>query len=111
MIVEVFFECYKCQHKFEDTDGIFFCDSCNESEMVNEFKAAIKNAAEHKYIWQDKEHYVGWDSEKEKEIFMRGVRKGFWDALFFIASYLEDEKFVRFYEKLEEKKDKEEGLT
>jgi hypothetical protein len=54
-----------------------------------ELEKSINWVSDKCYHWTDKDIYDGFQTEKEKEIFMRGVKKGFGDALFWIADYFD----------------------
>ena len=52
---------------------------------------------DHKYEWEDKDFYVGFKSEEDKETYLLGVKKGFYSAVFWMADYLD---IVSEFEKL-----------
>ena len=113
MDIEIKIECNECKKKIVDdwpyNIGIFICNECEEKlwnridfdKYIRELFEKI--ASNHDHSWLDKEMYIGWDTEKEKEIFMRGIRHGFFHALWAIAYELEDDELSDFVSNLDEK--------
>jgi len=97
---DVKIECDQCEKIYHDVKGYNYCYECSEKMFDDAFEEAIKEAASNNYHWTDKEGYTGWDKEEEMEIFMRGIREGFFSALFHIASY---RNLLRLWEELDEK--------
>jgi hypothetical protein len=65
-------------------------------EHENLIQSALMSGSERTDIWEDREHYI-CSSEEEKTIYLRGVKKGYFDALFWIAYYFDE---VEFFDKL-----------
>jgi len=97
--------CVTCDKKLQfdssefDTANII-CNECRDKFDSFDIQQAILDASEKDYLWIDREGYVGFKSEEEKTYFMRGVKKGYMDALFWIADYFDE---VNYFEAVIEK--------
>ena len=56
---------------------------------IDELEESINWVSDKNYCWTDQSIYEGFSTEKEKLIFMRGVKHGFGIALFWIADYFD----------------------
>jgi len=93
------FDCDSC-NKIYDNE-IFtnvMCDGCLEKHSTVEIREALKKVIKNHYLWNDRDVYSGC-SEEEKTIYMKGVKKGYLDALFWMADYFDE---IEYWEKLEE---------
>lgn len=93
--------CNECGKNIDLLDEDFVCVSCKGKTEIAIIKCAVKHAFTHDYIWTDKEGYVGFITEADKEVYLRGVKYGFKQALFWICDYYDE---IEFWEKLEDLK-------
>jgi hypothetical protein len=96
--MEIKLRCENC-HDLVGIDEINIrCIKHDEEDFIYQMKEAISSCATHSYLWTDKDGYVGFDSDKDLENYLIGVRKGFMDALFWICEYFGE---ASFFETLE----------
>lgn len=94
------FTCLYC-YKKDDIENLEpLCNKCYEDGITNNIKYALSHVINKDYLWKDKDCYEGFETEEEKELFMKGVKHGFASGLFWIADYFGNE-MVKYYEKIE----------
>lgn len=98
--IDVKFQCGDCNKTIPGSDVIVRCDSCDELCFHREaLQECLENATKTKsWLWEDKSGYVGFDSDKELECFLLGIRKGYSDALFDVCDYF---GMMQFFDTLE----------
>ncbi len=94
-------ECIACDEKVDMKEITYTCESCIEEQYNEGLKEAIEEVYNKDYLYKDKDDYVGFESDKETEIFMKGIKRGMHNALFWICDYYGQ---VEFFEKLNVKK-------
>lgn len=102
--IDVACKCSNCNKKFGTEDLYFLCDACWELRYTMEyFQEALEYASDKKYIWDscDEDNLSYKDSHELREVFFRGVKKGYCDALFWMADYFGEVEF--FEKKIEDK--------
>lgn len=100
--VKAIIECENC-HTKNDTESLFcdyVCEDCRLKEQNELVKLAIEELIHKKYIWEEKESYIGFKSEDERELYCSGVKRGYIVALFWLADYF---NIVEDFEKIVEK--------
>lgn len=84
----------------------YVCEHCRLNSQDSEIMAAIEELTTKEYIWKDEEGYQGFETEKSKALYMKGVKYGYFQALFWLADYFgkvdEYEKLQDFIETKEE---------
>lgn len=95
--VEIKCGCYNCKEYFDQSEITGRCNTCEEDAFNEQIKEAINRCIEHSYLWTDKDGYCGFETEKDLENYLIGVRRGFMDALFWICDYFGE---VDFFEEL-----------
>jgi len=92
-------QCEDCGKETNNVDEFYLhCTNCHNKLDIKDFQEALKSTMKnHTYLWTDKDGYGGFKDDKEKEMFMTGVKKGFIDALFWMADELGQ---VDFFETL-----------
>jgi hypothetical protein len=102
--ISIIANCDKCgkETDLEKCDGSVFCNGCcDELEMFDKdyVCAALNEVSSLEYHW-DKDNLsdITFCEEPEKrELFFRGVKVGYLDALFWIADWFE---VVKYYEEV-----------
>jgi len=103
---EIKMTCDDCNKSKAGFSFVICCDTCFENKIDSYIKSAIENSlTDHTYLWTNKEDYIGFDSDKEKEIFLSGVKKGFDWGVFWIADEF-GSNAIEFYEQMQEKLEK-----
>ena len=98
--INVEFECEECERVLDSKIHCnVMCDDCLENHETVKIRDALLYCVDHDYIWKDRDCYSGC-TEEEKTIYMKGVQKGFRDALFWMADHFNE---VEYWEILEEK--------
>lgn len=103
---EITCSCSECEDNFDVNDMYFLCEKCKEKLEENE--GFIKELMNTMYSTKniecilDGSNEVGFDSEKEKKIFMQGVRMGYLQTAFDFA-YSLGNKFLPMYEAIMER--------
>ena len=89
-MIEITCKCQRCGSKIDPEEVVTYCDDCdNEIFTTQEIEEAINSVSDKDYHWTSKDIYDGFDTEKEKEIFMKGVKHGFCNALFWVCDYFD----------------------
>lgn len=96
--------CDEC-HKKEDIGILDYglCDNCKDKEHIDSLKEAIKNIYSNK-LWEKKDTFVGFKSDNDKEYFMKGIKYGIEDALFWIADHFGEIDFIELVLEWKDKK-------
>lgn len=90
-MIDLIYTCDKCKNKKDEFDQNLICDDCYDKEVnFDEIKKLIEKISNRK-SWEDREHYVGFTNEKEKDIYLNGLKEGIWESLFEVADYFGDE--------------------
>lgn len=90
-------KCFDCYEKFDVEHLYGICHKCFEKRMLVELiDDAIDEVSDKPYNWEDKDCYQGFKNDAEKELFMSGIKRGYWEALFWIAEFFGR---TEFYEK------------
>lgn len=93
---EVRCKCEKCEKLVEEDSASVHCNHCLE-EVESEWSLhSAKYISEEHQPWKCDGSFTGFNTEEEKQAFLRGVKFGCNDALFWICNYAGD---VEFYEK------------
>lgn len=86
--VEVTAKCDDCDKTVAVNRLHCLCESCFEKRMLVELvDDAIDEVSGQDYHWKDEEIYEGFKTNEDKLIFMSGVKKGYNDALFWMADF------------------------
>ncbi|HEY2811763.1 MAG TPA: hypothetical protein VGJ00_10305 [Rhabdochlamydiaceae bacterium] len=86
--VEIKGKCLSCDETSNDDQLHVYCSNCsNELYKLEDIEYAIESITTNDYHWTDREFYVGFKDEEEKDLFLRGIKKGFSDALFHLCDY------------------------
>lgn len=96
-------ECDECQKKFEIEEfSSYQCGECLNKKINHEEigEALIYLARNNDYLWENNQGYDGFNSEGELEMFLRGTKYGFTNALFWFADYFGVETVKLFEEKI-----------
>lgn len=99
MSIDVTIACDVCTKYFDDVCVNTLCKQCEDNYFVIPIKDVLQTLIAKKYIWENKEGYGGFDNEAEKELYMMGVKKGYFDALFWLSDYFD---IVELFEKMSE---------
>jgi len=97
--ISIIVTCDYCFKKFELEYMKFQCQECvpNEEYTSEHIQNCLKEISEEKHQWEDREHYIGFKSEEDKTLYLKGVYRGYQVALFGVADWFGE---VEFYEKL-----------
>lgn len=97
--ISVIVKCEECYEKGDLEEMHFTCTECKpEKEYTPEhIQNCLKEVSEEDHHWTDREHYIGFKSEEEKTIYLRGLYRGYQLALFGVADWFGE---VSFFEKL-----------
>ena len=104
ILLEITTQCLECKKETKmDSDEYFFtCDECQEKQETILGKHLLNHLYDNGESVLDGTHLVGFKSEQEKYIFMRGVRYGYDHAGFKIMYYFGD-IYIKLLEELSEK--------
>lgn len=80
----------------------------NRRPIKKELEAALRYSMEHDYHWKDKEVYGNHETYKDLDGYMKGVKRGFFMALFHMADFFE---LTEVWEKIEDKYEKKNGSS
>lgn len=96
-------KCRECEENILEYDRVI-CGGCwFETRSNDEIYELIKKVAFNNDHEFDPEYYGGFDTEKEKETYINGVKKGFSDAIFWLCDrigyvgHFEKEIYQYFY--------------
>lgn len=90
--------CDECNKKGELEEMKLRCGNCQgETYTPEHIQNCLKKVSEKTYLWQDRDSYIGFKSEEEKTIYLRGVERGVAMALFFVADWFDE---IEFFQKL-----------
>ena len=102
--ISIITNCEKCEKKIdlEQCEGSIFCTGCcNELEMFDKdyVRAALNEVSSLDYHW-DKNNLSDitfFEEPDKRELFFQGVKKGYLDALFWIADWFE---VIKYHEEI-----------
>lgn len=98
IIANIKYECVECHKEFDEDDAIIsICEECQIIDQDETIREVVTEISKKDYLWCDKEGYVGFNNDHEKEIFLDGIRKGIQDALFFVCDMYGE---IEFFEKI-----------
>jgi len=93
-------DCDFCDEKMSDSAQCnIFCEKCFESMHDLFVKNFISKMSLDKYVYEDKDSYA-FDSEYDRDLFMRGVKYGLHHCLFWLADRIDSIKW--FEENIQE---------
>ena len=97
MRVETIYTCDMCQQSFYEASIVISCSSCQDQYLKDSVINAMNRVGAHQETIHAAELFVGFKDEAAKDTYLRGARKGFFDALFWMADYF---GCVEAYEKM-----------
>ncbi len=83
-------DCCDKEIDFEEESSSVLCEKCETNVPVNIMKETMENIADEKE-WENFDGYIGFNSEKEKKQFMKGIRCGIEHCFFKWAMNYGDE--------------------
>ena len=86
--IEITTICFDCAEKFDIDYAYIRCGECDDKREPIDDEYLINHLSKNDYIWKDKDGYVGFENEKELNLYLKGVEKGYKDCLFWLADYL-----------------------
>ncbi len=94
--VEVTCSCSKCKKTLDEYSANIHCHEClRDNDYTEVFDTSRYISTEHAE-WKDVDYFDGFNSEQEKEIYLKGVKYGMHNALFWICHYFGN---IEFFEK------------
>ena len=94
-------ECDSCDKTIDEMESNILCNECHQSSLNVSMITLLDILTEKCAYILDGDGIIGFDSEKEKENFLRGARYGYSQAFFNIC--YEDDSFIKTYEDFREK--------
>jgi hypothetical protein len=98
-------KCLDCSIKMKEDNFFVYCSSCVDHKYrLEDIKEAIENVLENDFTFDDKENYSRFECEKDRDLFLSGMKNGFIDALFWLTNYFGisdefDDRFTKILEK------------
>lgn len=94
--VEIKCTCQDCDKEFDEYSVNIQCEECSEKITQEEIKRCVVEVSKKSYLWKSKDCYTGFESEKDLETYLTGLRRGYENALFWLCDHF---GLVEFYEK------------
>ncbi len=90
------FKCSSCDKKFDERDVYGYCQKCDCDRFhLDYIKEMVGNLALERHFIEEKEQITGLENDHEKDIFIRGCKLGYKDALFWMCDYVQ---IIDFFE-------------
>lgn len=91
--VDIACECDCCDKILNDTSANIYCHECMAEESNFQVLDTCRYISTEHSDWKDEQFFQGFENDKEKEMYLRGVKYGMHNALFWVCHYFDSEKF------------------
>lgn len=94
--IVITFYCDHCKNEIHQDSRCFrTCDDCNDKESIEIAKRSILLIQKEKIGLKEYEKfYGGFETEEEKNIYMKGLKRGAFEAMYAIADYYDEIGFL-----------------